>query len=634
MSGSPVYEGADPDGRLIGAVAYGLSFGPSMIAGLTAAEDMNRLLDLPAAAPQQTINLSQALQQEVTATGAASAHQAAAGLKQLPLPLGVHGVSAGRLQAFAGKIGVGRRFIPYSAGAAAAPGDPAEIVPGGNIAAALSYGDVSAAGVGTTTAVCDGRALAFGHPMAFGGPTALSVHNATAITIQDDPTLVPFKLANIGGIVGTLDQDRLAGIRGLLGASPTPIDVTSTVTDANRQRDGLTSVNRTLDVPGIAFGHLVANIDRVIDRIGGGRSQIGWTVSGTARGEHFSLSRNNRFADQFDISIASSNELVEQLSTLVDNPFADVTLDGLRIDAALDPTFQRYRITGLERHNGAAWVRIDPAGVLMLAPGSTLRVRALLAAHRSDAAIPPVEMTFTIPQDAGGRDGSLDVMSGAAPAGEEGEFAEFGGPPPSSTEPASFNELLASLRDAPRGDDVVGQLSLFGGGPSASAPLVTSSRTRVAEVVTGSLSIPVFVEGGGEPPFEPPFDEPPFDEPGFPRARLSLGGQKSQPLGPALRRGIRITVRSSTRGRLVLRALLSRKAARRFDIAKRGPVVVGTKRRRVGAGRTPVTLKLKRGARDKLRDATRVRLTIRARLTTAAGTRTDRFAVVLRRRAV
>ena len=63
MSGSPVYADAAPN-KLIGAVAYGLSGGPSKIGGLAAAEDMNRLLDLPAAAQQQTIQLSHALQKK------------------------------------------------------------------------------------------------------------------------------------------------------------------------------------------------------------------------------------------------------------------------------------------------------------------------------------------------------------------------------------------------------------------------------------------------------------------------------------------------------------------------------------------------------------------------------------------
>src|SRR5689334_3187005 len=42
MSGSPVYS---EDGRLIGAVSYGLAFGPSEVAGITPAADMQALLD-------------------------------------------------------------------------------------------------------------------------------------------------------------------------------------------------------------------------------------------------------------------------------------------------------------------------------------------------------------------------------------------------------------------------------------------------------------------------------------------------------------------------------------------------------------------------------------------------------------
>lgn len=42
MSGSPVYA---EDGRLIGAVSYGLSFGPSTVAGVTPAANMQALLD-------------------------------------------------------------------------------------------------------------------------------------------------------------------------------------------------------------------------------------------------------------------------------------------------------------------------------------------------------------------------------------------------------------------------------------------------------------------------------------------------------------------------------------------------------------------------------------------------------------
>jgi hypothetical protein len=623
MSGSPVYAdapGTDADGKLIGAVAYGLSFGPSKIGGLAAAEDMSRILDLPPAAQKTTIQLSRALQQEVVATGAATARQAEGGLRRLRLPLAISGLSAGRLPLFARLLGGSGSFVPYSAGAAsAAAGNRAEIKKGGNFGAALSYGDVSAAGVGTTTAVCGDSVIAFGHPMIFAGSTALSAHTANAITIQDDPTLVPFKLANVGGVVGTLDQDRLSGIRALLGPGPEPIEVESKVRDLANERDGRTSVNRTVDVPGIAAGHLLANVDRVIDRIGSGGSRVGWTVAGTAGGERFSLTRNNRFADPFDIAVASSGELFEQLAELADNPFAEVTFDGVTIDAEVGG-FQRYRITGLQRHNGADWVRVDPAAPLAVAPGSALRMRVLLAAHRSDAAVPPVEMSFAIPQDAAGSEGSLDVLGGAGSGEEGGSFEELFGEGPSGPEPqpSSFNELLASLQDAQRGDELVGELRLFGGFPG-SPPPVASVRQRVAEVVSGNLNVRVQVEGG----------EPPF--PDRPARRLALGGRSPQKLATALKRGIRLTVRTNAPGRLVLKALLSRSAARKLGIEKR---VVGSLTRKVGAGRTAVRLKLKRGARERLREASRVKLTIQARVTSRrGGTKTDRFSVVLKRRA-
>ena len=46
ISGSPVYIG----GQFAGTVSYGLTFGPSSIAGLTPAEDVAALVDLPATA--------------------------------------------------------------------------------------------------------------------------------------------------------------------------------------------------------------------------------------------------------------------------------------------------------------------------------------------------------------------------------------------------------------------------------------------------------------------------------------------------------------------------------------------------------------------------------------------------------
>src|SRR5262245_4047763 len=213
MSGSPVYT---RDGRLIGAVAYGLSVGPSKIAGLTPAEHMMELLAQGAPGPPPVRAPGRAPaglavrgapgrvtlvwgKRSSLSPAPAPPRRASGGLRQLPMPLGLSGFSAARFEQVGRAVARSTRLnaLAYQAGAvpaSAAEAPAAEIRPGGNFAAALSYGDVTAAGIGTTTVACDGLALAFGHPFLFAGPTSMTAHGASTITIQDDPTGGPFKV--------------------------------------------------------------------------------------------------------------------------------------------------------------------------------------------------------------------------------------------------------------------------------------------------------------------------------------------------------------------------------------------------------------------------------------------------------
>src|SRR4051794_39586186 len=69
MSGSPVYA---QDGRLIGAVSYGLAFGPSPVAGVTPAADMQQLLDDPHASmlkPARRVDIPERMEARIVAKG-------------------------------------------------------------------------------------------------------------------------------------------------------------------------------------------------------------------------------------------------------------------------------------------------------------------------------------------------------------------------------------------------------------------------------------------------------------------------------------------------------------------------------------------------------------------------------------
>ena len=179
-------------------------------------------------------------------------------------------------------------FIPYMGSSASSnpPPTPGLLRAGDSFAAAMSVGDVTVAGIGTTTFVCEGEAVAFGHPFNWTGDTTMGIRAADTITIVKDPIFGSYKLANIAESLGTLTQDRLAGIAGVLGDPPAGSPVTSTVTDLDlgRTRTGQSEAIFPDFLPFLAFSHLFQNVDVTIDRIGAGSSSIDYAIRGTRDG--------------------------------------------------------------------------------------------------------------------------------------------------------------------------------------------------------------------------------------------------------------------------------------------------------------------------------------------------------------
>ncbi len=170
MSGSPVYA---LDGRLIGSVSYGLA-ASSPIAGITPAEDMKKLLSTPAAAKTK-IKVNAATAQRIARTGKVDAAVADDGFTQLKVPVSVSGVAKNNAKFLKNlKKTAGIRVQTNGSRIKATASSAAEITAGSNFAAALSYGDISISGVGTTTFVCNGEAVAFGHPLIGAGKVQYS----------------------------------------------------------------------------------------------------------------------------------------------------------------------------------------------------------------------------------------------------------------------------------------------------------------------------------------------------------------------------------------------------------------------------------------------------------------------------
>lgn len=469
MSGSPVYLGEPSEGLLIGAVAYGFSSGPSSIAGLTPAEDLLELLRDGSTTPGGGTRTGPAL-------------QAQSGLRQLPTPLGVSGLSRrspDELQQVADRAGLSVRVTPGGT-SAVTPAEAPGPVAGGNFAAVLSVGDVTAAAIGTTAVVCEGRAVALAHEFMATGATRLSANSASVIAVVDDPEDGPFKLANVGPAFGTLDQDRWSGVRAEVGDGPTMVPVRSQVTAAEHgvSRPGESGVIRSADVPLAAGLHLVGNIDSTIDRVGGGSSALdvrvtGWDAAGTA----FDYQRSNVFISANDISNETAfTENFEVLTALLAVP-GGVTFEAVTYDARVALEMARYEITEVRVGvDGAAPVAVTPEHLVVAGPGAVLDVVVVL---RSSAGDPPrvVPLAVEVPRDAAA--GTLMV---------QGARAAVPAPLP---ETGSAQALVAALEARPTNAQLSASFQPHEGGAASAA---TGDATVLDKFVQGSVAVPVVVE--------------------------------------------------------------------------------------------------------------------------------------------
>ncbi|MBM3854575.1 MAG: hypothetical protein FJ399_15730, partial [Verrucomicrobia bacterium] len=229
MSGSPLYIG----GRLAGALSYQIQrFETVRHAGFTPAADLEEVKRRAAASPTTRSSGSDSL------TGAAESPYRA---MQPVFTLG--GLSPAVVELFAPKlaalgittIAVGGSTQSGTAEAAAGQPTDVDLHPGAAISVALATGDITVAGTGTVSRVQGRQVTAFGHPMLSLGEVALPFCAASIVTILPSQ-MQSVKVANTGRVIGTITQDRLSAVSGLLGAGPEMTQVTVAVQPVRGER--------------------------------------------------------------------------------------------------------------------------------------------------------------------------------------------------------------------------------------------------------------------------------------------------------------------------------------------------------------------------------------------------------------
>jgi hypothetical protein len=380
----------------------------------------------------------------IAKTGDVTAAAAAAGFRRLPVPVTVSGPSA----AHSGdrELQRVRKAFPdaivslgsASRGAAAPASD---IKAGGNFAGAISYGTATLAGIGTTTFVCDGKAVAFGHPFLFtGNDTRLSAHTADALFVQDDQLFGPFKVANIGGIAGTIDQDRLAGIKARLGSAPTTAPITTKLAvDGGAAATLRTQLVAQPFAATVTFSHVLAAVDKGIDKVGAGSAAVTIRVRGTrANGAAFTLTRNDRISDQGDISFALGVKVADLVNAIATTELETVKITSVDVSGSLSTKPSEYRVSAFKVFSGGKWK--NPPATIRVKEGGVLSTQFSFTPI-GGGKVQSVKLPIAVPKGSG-TNGFGDLLVGAGETFVDTSTAK------------SFAGLLSLLKNAPSGDSV------------------------------------------------------------------------------------------------------------------------------------------------------------------------------------
>jgi hypothetical protein len=216
MSGSPVYI----EGKLAGALSLKLGvFAKEPIAGVTPIQNM---LDAnPPAAPASSNSSDAApaaglhynLPQEFAARVGTS--DQADYLEPIAAPLIFSGFSAEAIHQYSDQMAqYGVESV--QGGTSPAQSDDAKIVPGDMVAITLIKGDLSVDAACTVTLIIGDRVLACGHPvLGFGGISLPMARGRVLTTLASDYEST--KIVNVGGEIGSFDQDVVSRISGRLG---------------------------------------------------------------------------------------------------------------------------------------------------------------------------------------------------------------------------------------------------------------------------------------------------------------------------------------------------------------------------------------------------------------------------------
>ncbi|HEX3778000.1 MAG TPA: SpoIVB peptidase S55 domain-containing protein [Polyangiaceae bacterium] len=382
MSGSPIYL----NDKMIGAYAYGWSFGSEPVAGVTPIANMlNELarplpnsIDgwplrlMPEAAnagngdkpARHALNdfgeryrgdlakydLREHAAQIARSLGATDMHGPSA-LTPVSTPILLGGMSQ-RSVAFAQEMLSPLGLEPLQAGGAGAqdPNAPTRFVDGGAIGVQLIRGDMSAMGLGTVTRVEGDKLVAFGHPMSELGVTALptAIGRVIWFLASDQRS---FKIGMAVRDVGTLVNDRQSAIVVSQTAKAPVIPVKVSIHGA----PGFSSSSWNFEVAHDRFqtpSFAAVALGSALQEVANEHQDVSWTATSVLKIKGFP----DLTVQDYGVSMGGTPEagefarsnLIRAMGAILNNPWQPAIIESATMDVQLHYARDILRLRGAE----------------------------------------------------------------------------------------------------------------------------------------------------------------------------------------------------------------------------------------------------------------------------------------------
>lgn len=325
--------------------------------------------------------------------------------KQLKTPLMVSGFTAKGLEILQDRL---KDFdvSTYETGAGGTNmSTSSTLQPGSAVSVDLLKGDLNVGALGTVTYVdeTNGRILAFGHPFFKLGN--IDYFMSTAWMLAPVKSLnSSFKVGVSGNAIGSISQDRAAGVAGEMGKLPQTISLVVRINDWDKQQEQAFNMQMIVHeqlTRALLETSVVSLTDKVLDRTGEGTAIVSYDIKASNLPGARSISRKNMYYSSNNITTAVTSELMNAMSLLGDNRFQHVDITSIVVDVHIT--------------SECKVVRIESAKLLeskKYAPGDNVDIEVTLQPYRSEPIKRVVE--YTLPKNLEAGQLSLMVRGGAS----------------------------------------------------------------------------------------------------------------------------------------------------------------------------------------------------------------------------